>query len=179
MRLTVLSVKKITVASLLAAFAVILSYVESVSGINAIMPVAGIKLGIANIAVVLVSYHISLNLGIAVSLIRVFVNALLFGTPTTLVFSLFGAVLSFLFIAFSKKVLKNKVSLVGVCIGSSAMHITGQLIAASFMIGDLSVIRLLPAYLVISSVSGIFTGIISEVISSPLKRIMKGEKSDV
>lgn len=174
-----LSVKKITVASLLAAFAVVLSYLEMISGINALMPVAGIKLGIANIAVVLVSYYISLSLGAVVSFIRACVNALLFGTPTTLVFSLFGAVLAFLFIAFSKQILKANVSLVGVCIGSSAMHVTGQLIAATFMLGDLSVIRLLPIYLVISSVSGILTGVISEIIAVPMKRIMKGEKSDV
>ena len=175
----VLSVKKITAASLLAGIAIILSYLEMISGINALMPVPGIKLGIANIAVVLVAYYISASIGAAVSLVRVLVNTLLFGTPTTFVFSLFGAALSYLFIAFSKFVLKNKVSLVGVCIGSSAMHITGQLIAATFMLGDASVIRLLPLYLVISALSGVLTGIISEILSVPFKGIVKGEKADV
>ncbi|MBQ4136547.1 MAG: Gx transporter family protein [Clostridia bacterium] len=172
MKRTVSSVnKRLALCSIIAALAIVLSYLEAISGINALMPVIGTKLGLGNIAVVVAAFAVSLPCGLVISLIRVGVMAMLFGTPTSFVFSLFGAMLAYAFIAFSKLVIKDKISLIGVSVGASAMHMTGQLIAASLMLGSADIFNLLGVYLLMSVASGIVTGAIAQLCTSKLKKI--------
>ena len=86
--------KKIATSALMIALAMILSFVES--QIPSFFPIPGIKLGLANIAVIFALYRLSIKDAIVVSLIRVVVVSTLFGTSLTLAYSLSGAVLSLL-----------------------------------------------------------------------------------
>ena len=171
MKRTVSSVnKKIALCAALSALAVVLSYLEAVSGINALMPVTGTKLGLANAAVTVTAYSVSLYAGAVVSFIRVLVMSMLFGSPTTFVFSPLGAIFAYTFIALTKLVPETKISLIGVSVGASAMHMLGQLIAACVMLADSSVIRLLPLYLALSVVPGVLTGALSLTVMRLLAR---------
>ncbi|MBQ7820784.1 MAG: Gx transporter family protein [Clostridia bacterium] len=172
MKQTALSVNKaISLSAALAALAIVLSYLEAVSGINSLMPVPGTKLGLANIAVTVTAYTVSLRAGAAVSFLRVCVMSLLFGSPTTFLFSLCGALLAYAFTVFAKLAIGGRISLIGVSVGAAAMHMTGQLIAACIMLTDISVLRLLPLYLVTAVITGIFTGALSEFCVRRLKRV--------
>ena len=81
--------KKLVTLALLTAAAMILSYVE------ALLPsvaVPGVKMGLANIAVVFTLYKLGWREAAAVSLVRVALVSLLFGNLAALAYSLAGAV---------------------------------------------------------------------------------------
>ena len=152
------------------ALAVILSYVEVLSGIDNLLPVPGTKIGIANIAVTVLAYLLPIYYALVVSLLRVFITAVLFGSVTSLFFSFAGACFSFAFIAVSKKLLRRYVSLVGASVGASALHMCGQLTAAALLLESHEVSRLLPPYLVIAVLTGILTGFVSQILYNRLKQ---------
>ena len=76
--------KKLTTLALLTTAAMILSYVES------LLPsvgVPGVKLGLANIAVIFALYRLGGKSALAVSLVRVFMVTMLFGSMSALVWA--------------------------------------------------------------------------------------------
>lgn len=88
-----INTKKLALIGVLAAVAMILSYIE------ALLPpiysaVPGIKLGLANIAVIFALYSIDGKSAALISVIRVALSALLFGTVTSFIYSACGAILS-------------------------------------------------------------------------------------
>ena len=79
-----INTKKLALIGVLAAVAMILSYIE------ALLPpiysaVPGIKLGLANIAVIFALYSINLKSAALISAIKVFLSALLFGSVTSFI----------------------------------------------------------------------------------------------
>ena len=93
--------RKLTVMALTTALAMILSFVES--QIPAFVAVPGVKMGLANIAVVFALYKLGWKEAVGVSLIRVVLVSILFGTVASLFYSLAGAVLSLLGMGLLKK----------------------------------------------------------------------------
>ena len=69
--------KKIALCGVLTALAMIFSYIESVIPIP--IPVPGIKLGVANIAVITILYVLGVKEAIVINLLRIALTALLFG----------------------------------------------------------------------------------------------------
>lgn len=82
---------KITVMALAIALAMVLSFVES--QIPAFVAVPGVKVGLANIAVVFVLYKLGWKEAVVISLVRVFMVSLLFGSIMSLFYSVAGGVL--------------------------------------------------------------------------------------
>ena len=74
--------KKLTVMALTTALAMILSFVES--QIPAFVAVPGVKMGLANIAVVFALYKLGWKEAVAISLVRVVLVSLLFGSIASL-----------------------------------------------------------------------------------------------
>lgn len=72
-----ISTKKIALCGVLTALAMIFSYIESVIPIP--IPVPGIKLGVANIAVITILYVLGVKEAIVINLLRIALTALLFG----------------------------------------------------------------------------------------------------
>ena len=85
--------QNLTRLSLAVTFALILSFIES--RIPAFVAVPGVKVGLANIAIIFMLYKFGVKSAIIVSLIRVFLVSMLFGNPVSLFYSISGAVLSF------------------------------------------------------------------------------------
>ena len=78
--------KKLTVMAMTTAVAMILSFVES--QIPAFVAVPGVKIGLANIAVVFALYRLGWKEAVAVSLVRVVLVSMLFGSIASLFYSL-------------------------------------------------------------------------------------------
>ena len=93
--------KKLTVMAMTTAVAMILSFVES--QIPAFVAVPGVKIGLANIAVVFALYRLGWKEAVAISLIRVVLVSMLFGSIASLFYSLAGAVLSLTGMGLLKK----------------------------------------------------------------------------
>ena len=84
--------KKLTVLAMTLSFALILSFVES--RIPAMVAIPGIKMGLANIAVIFALYKLGAREAVVVSSLRVLIVSMLFGNVASLIYSIAGAVLS-------------------------------------------------------------------------------------
>ena len=80
---------QLTTMAFIAAFAMILSFVES--RIPAFVAIPGVKVGLANIAVIFTLYKLGVKEAIAISMVRVLLISMLFGSPVSLIYSISGA----------------------------------------------------------------------------------------
>jgi heptaprenyl diphosphate synthase len=147
------------------AFAMILSFVES--RIPAFVAIPGVKVGLANIAVIFTLYKLGVKQAITVSIIRVLLIAMLFGSAVSLIYSISGAVLSLLTMILLKKL--TPLSEVAVSVTGGIMHNVGQIAAASFMLSTNVVVYYLPFLLVSGTIAGIVVGIASAILIKRVK----------
>ena len=152
--------RRLTALALTVSFALILSFIES--RIPAFVAIPGIKVGLANIAVIFVLYKFGIAEAITVSIIRVILVSTLFGSPVSFIYSLTGAVLS-LSVMFLLKTL-TPLTEVAVSVAGGVMHNIGQIGAASIMLGTNVVVYYLPFLLVSGTLAGIVVGIASGLL---------------
>ena len=157
--------KKIATSALMIALAMILSFVES--QIPSFFPIPGIKLGLANIAVIFALYRLSIKDAIVVSLIRVVVVSTLFGTSLTLAYSLSRAVLSLLIMVLLKK--SDRFSIVGVSVAGGISHNIGQIIMAIILMHNSVISYYLPFLIISGIVTGVVIGLVSAKIVERVK----------
>lgn len=138
--------------------ALALSFLESLIPFQTLIPIPGFKLGLANIVVILVIYRSSPYEALAVSLIRVILSSLLFGSVSSLLYSLAGALLSYISIFVSNIVFKGKLSFIGISVTSAVFHNLGQLLVAAYFFSFGAVIYLTPRLFICAVICGILTG---------------------
>lgn len=156
-------VKRLTIDALLLTAALILSYVEVIIPIP--IPIPGVKLGLANIAVMYGFFKVGKLDALAISLSRVLLMSILFGSINSFIFSLTGAVLSYLLMILSKPLYDRKhISFIGVSVLCAAAHNAGQILAAALMFSSIAVISFLPLLLLIAVPTGVLTGIVMSLI---------------
>ena len=151
---------KLTMLALTISFAMVLSYIES--RLPAFVAIPGIKVGLANIAVIFSLYKFGVKEAITVSIIRVFLVSMLFGNPVSLIYSISGALLSLLTMIILKKL--TPLSEVAISVSGGVMHNVGQIAAASFMLSTNVVVYYLPFLLVSGTIAGIVIGIVSAIL---------------
>ena len=160
------NVKKIAFIGVIAALAIILSYVEIlIPPIYSAVP--GIKVGLPNIAILLILYRYGVKSAAAVSFIRLVITSLLFGT-STFFYSLAGAALSLTVMALLKK--WDKFSAVGVSIAGGVMHNLGQIIVAIFMLGTAEIGYYMFVLAISGTLAGIFIGLAGSFLHERLKK---------
>ena len=141
---TRISTKKIALCGVLTALAMIFSYIESVIPVP--IPVPGIKLGVANIAVITILYVLGVKEAIVINLLRIVLTSLLFGNVNSFLFSISGAALSLAIMIIMKKL--DFFSCIGVSVCGGVMHNIGQIIAAVFIMGSEAIVFYLPVLIV-------------------------------
>ena len=151
---------RLTTLALTISFAMVLSYIES--RIPAFVAIPGIKVGLANIAIIFSLYKFGIKEAITVSILRVFLVSMLFGSPVSLIYSISGALLSLLTMIILKKL--TPLSEVAISVTGGVMHNVGQIAAASFMLSTNVVVYYLPFLLVSGTVAGIVVGIVSAIL---------------
>lgn len=163
--------RKLTALALTVSFALILSFIES--RIPAFVAIPGVKVGLANIAVIFTLYKFGIKEAVTVSVIRVLLVSLLFGSPVSLVYSICGAVLSLTSMILLKKL--TPLTEVAVSVSGGVMHNVGQIAAASFMLSTNVVAYYLPFLILSGTIAGIAVGITSAILIKrvPLDKIYK------
>ena len=156
---------QLTTMAFIIAFAMILSFVES--RIPAFVAIPGVKVGLANIAVIFTLYKLGIKEAITVSIIRVLLIAMLFGSAVSMIYSICGAVLSLLTMILLKKL--TPLTEVAVSVTGGVMHNVGQIAAASFMLSTNVVIYYLPFLLVSGTIAGVVVGIASAILIKRVK----------
>lgn len=160
--------KKITRLAAFISVAVILGYVESL-----FPPVAaGVKLGIANIVIITVLYVCGAKETWIVALLKVVLCMALFGSMTSFVYSLSGAVLSLVAMIVAKK--SNLFSLACVSGIGGLCHNLAQFICAYIIIGK-GVLFYLPVLCVSGIFCGVLTGIAAQLIVKRRREIFGKE----
>lgn len=147
-------------AALMAALALIFSYIEAIIPYNPGIP--GIKLGIANIVTIIALYKFSAKDALTVSIIRVVTAGLLFNGLFGMLYSLAGAVLSLAGMILLKRT--DRFSVIGVSMAAGVLHNFGQLLMASALISDLRIFFYFPVLIFSGIAAGIFVGVISAYI---------------
>lgn len=156
--------KKITIAALMAALALIFSYVEVLIPFTVGVP--GIKLGVANIVVIIVLYYLGPKYAITVNVVRVLIAGLLFNGLFGALYSLAGAIVSFIVMVVLKKT--DIFSIVGISMAGGVAHNLGQILVAAFLISNIKIFVYFPALIISGVVTGAIIGILAGLI---LKRL--------
>lgn len=149
-------------------FALALSYVEALLPVSALVPVPGFKLGMANIVIAYLLYE-DRKQAFAVSLLKAALTALLFGSPTTFIYSFAGAMLSYLAMSGVLVCLKDKISGVGLCAVGGVFHNAGQLLVTSIMLGYNTAIAYATPMLFSGIICGIALGTVLNFISERIR----------
>lgn len=152
--------RKVVHMGMLIALAMVLSFIES--QIPAFIAVPGMKLGLANIAVVFALYSLGFREALGVSLIRVVLSAILFGSVLSGLYSAAGAILSLLGMALLKK--SGFFGTVGVSVSGAVLHNLGQIGIACFILKTQALVYYLPFLILSAVVAGIVIGIIAAVL---------------
>lgn len=156
----------ITLYGVMAAVALILSYVEL--QIPAFFAVPGMKLGLTNIVVVVALYTLGDKSALFINLIRILIAALLFGSIMSLWFSLAGGILSTIIMILLKKT--HLFDSIGVSAAGGITHNLGQILVAVLILETRSIIWYLPYLLISGIISGVLIGIIGGIVAKHLKR---------
>ena len=156
--------RTIAYAGVLVALAMIFSYIEVLVPFNFGIP--GIKLGLANLVIVVGLYLLSPQEVLVISLVRIFLSAALFGNTMSLLYSLAGGILSFIVMLGLKRI--KGFSVIGVSIAGGIAHNIGQLMAAICVVENLSLVTYLPVLLV----AGVLTGFLIGILSHQILRVM-------
>ena len=151
----------------LTALALIFSYIEFLIPVSIAVP--GIKLGIANIVVVIALYSLGPAYAFFVSVVRVLLAALLFGNAFSAVYSLAGALLSFALMAILSRT--DIFSVAGVSMAAGVFHNIGQLIVAAFVISDTRVFYYYPVLMISGLICGLATGVLATLILRRLQAL--------
>lgn len=158
--------KKIPYYGLFAALAILMGYVEMMIPVP--IPIPGVKLGLANVIIIIMMYFMDTKSAFFVSLARVFLSGLLFAGFAGLLYSLAGAMLSFLAMAALKKT--GKCSIIGVSLAGGVFHNVGQVTVAALVVENVKMAYYLPFLLVSGVVTGILIGIVAKTALGYIKR---------
>ena len=138
------------------ALALALSYAERFIPLQLVIPMPGIKLGLANVVTLVALYRLKGRYALAILVPRCILGALFGGGITGLFFSLTGGLLALLVLSLAKRA--PVFSVYGVSVLGAAAHNMGQIFAAMVLLRSVYVAAYLPWLLIAAIVTGILTG---------------------
>ena len=157
-----MKVQKIALIATLTASAVVIGIIESfIPSIG----IPGIKLGLANIVILVTLYELGIIEAIFVNALRVVLVSLIRGTIMSMgfVMSLTGAIFSLGIMILFYLVIK-KFSIIGVSVIGAIFHVIGQILIAMIYLGTSGIVYYLPFIALSAIVTGIIVGIVSQLI---------------
>ena len=160
-----MNTKKLATLAVTVSVAMILSFVES--RIPAFVAIPGVKVGLANIAVIFALYKLGWREAITVSVIRVFLVSLLFGSVVSLAYSFAGAVLSLSLMLLLKKI--GIFTEVAVSVVGGIAHNVGQILVAFLLLETGVVFYYLPFLMVSGVIAGIAVGVAAALLIKRIK----------
>ena len=163
-------IRQITTMGMLVALAMVLGFVETLIPINLGIP--GMKLGLANIVVVIALFLFDIKTAVVVSILRIILIAMTFGNMSMMFYSIAGASLSLLSMIAVSKI--KSFSLISVSIIGGIMHNVGQIICAAFVVRTNGVFTYLPVLIIAGLVSGALIGIVAGLILVRLTNVKIG-----
>lgn len=148
--------KRLTLCAVLIALALALSYTERFIPLQMVVPLPGVKLGLANIVTLIALYLMGPKAAFAILIPRCIFGAVFGGGITGLAFSLIGGILAMFTMVLARKV--PILSIYGVSILGAAAHNIGQVMAAMVLMNSVYIGAYLPYLLAVALFTGFATG---------------------
>lgn len=158
---------KVAYFGVFTALALIFSYVESLIPIH--MGIPGVKLGLANLIIVIALYKMSIKEACILSIVRIVLAGFMFGNLFAILYSLAGGVVSLTIMSILKKT--DKFSVFGVSMAGGVFHNVGQLIMAMIVLESVSIGYYFPVLIISGLVTGFVIGVISNEMLKRLKKL--------
>lgn len=162
-----MKVRKLTLMALLTAIALTIFMIEA--QIPALVPIPGVKLGLANIVTVFAVFVLGPKEAAMILTARVFLGAVFAGNFSTIFYSGAGGLCAVLVTIGLRKILTLTQLWVAGALGAIA-HSVGQMAMAIFITGTPGIIAYLPMMIVCSIITGVFTGLCAQLL------VNRGEK---
>lgn len=159
--------KRMVLSAVLVSLALALSYTERFIPLQMLVPLPGVKLGLANIVTLIALYLLGAKSAFAILILRCVLGAVFGGGITGLLFSLTGGVLSMSVMALCKNA--PILSVYGISILGAAVHNIGQILAAMVLMNSVYIGMYLPYLLVVA----LFTGFATGAAGAGVLRILK------
>lgn len=150
--------KRLALYGILAALALVLSYMEAM--IPTFFAVPGMKLGLTNLVVLVALYRMGTKPAIVINFARILLTSILFGTVVSLWYSLAGGLLSGIVMILLKNT--GKFQPLTVSVAGGVMHNVGQILVAMVVMQT----NAIAWYLLVLWISGIAAGTIIGVLGS-------------
>ena len=160
-----MKIKSVAYCAMLTALAMIFGYVEALVPFHFGLP--GVKLGVANIVIVLALYQLPAGQVFAIQVMRIVLVSFLFGNVSMMLYSLAGGILSLLIMLLLKKT--NWFSITGISIVGGVSLNLGQLAVALLVVQNLRITFYLPVLLI----AGLVTGCLIGMLAYKLKPLME------
>jgi len=157
-----MKVQKIALLGVLLAATIVIAILES---FIPSFTIPGIKLGFANIVILVTLYEVGILEAVFINVVRVFVVSFVRGTFMSMGFfmSLAGAFMS-LGIMILLVILIKKFSIIGVSVFGALFHVTGQILIAMIYMGSAYVVFYLPIIALSAVITGVIVGFVAGAI---------------
>ena len=153
------------------ALAMIFSFVEHLLPLSLLIPLPGVKLGLANVVITALFFFASPIDALIVSATRIGLSALLFGTPVSLMFSAMGGLCAYLFLWICRPLYHRVFTFIGVSVLAAAGHHFGQIAAAVILFDSGVLLTYLPMLLLAGTVTGGVTGLLLNLMAPRLQKL--------
>lgn len=157
--------KKTAYLGLLIALAFVFSYVEFLLPLNLGIP--GAKLGLANLVIIVALYTLREREAFVLSMVRIVLVGVTFGSMSTMLYSFAGGILSFVVMVLAKKT--GKLSIAGVSVLGGVFHNIGQILLAMCVLETAGLIAYLPVLLLVGCVSGVVIGLLGAMVTARIR----------
>ncbi len=159
-----MKLKNLTATAILLSVSLIMSIVESLVPLQLLVPIPGVKLGFANIAVMAAVIFIDKKCAFLVVFLRSVIMLMLFGNVTSFFMSLAGGIFAFSAVVFLINLYNRIFSFTGISIICSVCHGIGQMLCACCVMKSSACLYYLPVLTVANCFTGTVTGVIMNIL---------------
>lgn len=160
-------VNQMTLCAILVSMALVLSYIEHFIPLQMVIPMPGVKLGLANIVTLMALFFLGTGNAFTILILRCILGSVFGGGISGLAFSMVGGVFAMTVMCVFRNC--KRISIYGVSVLGAAAHNIGQILVAVFLMGSVYVIGYLPYLLLVS----VFTGLATGSICAGVFRVLK------
>ena len=159
--------RRLTTLAMLAAAALVLSWLDSLIPVSGVLP--GAKLGLANLIVIIAIYKLGFKYAFIINCVRILTAGLLFTGVFGIIYSMAGGILSILvmYILYKSKIFGT----VGISMAGGVLHNFGQLIMACIIMSNVRLMSYFSVLLFSGMLSGILIGVVAYLVMAKLPHL--------
>ena len=151
-----MKLRKMMAVAVLSAVSLVIFVLES--HVPPVVPIYGVKLGLANVVTLFTKVTLGTRAAFVVLIMKIFLGNLFTGSAVSLVYSTFGGLLCF-FIEMVMFCIVTKKQMWAVSVTGAVFHNVGQVAAASILMGTEKIVWYLTILIPVGIITGVFTGL--------------------